>query len=255
MKNKTEKTLLPTIYTQSARRHFIISCFFFSKDIGAKKKKYIYRIHASTTVFEENSGPTLWFASPLWDLFHQVCVFNAYYFTGWGDRRGQLVCQCCDTTLTCGGLWALRVRDWPVRWKAEVCESTCAGKRLSMLRCVLQEVKGSAVAKRGYFHSFLAISLTFSFLWCAWPQVSCSLRQKYRCVLAQFSYHVPTAALRVYVNSLELWRLKCLSDMADLCVLVVHLSLSLWQHPVFATSTHPPPICAQLKNYQMALFF
>lgn len=102
-----------------------------------------------------------------------VCVFffNAYYFTGWGDRRGQLVCQCCDTTLTCGGLWALRVRDWPVRWKAEVCESTRAGKRLSLLRCVLQEVKGSAVAKWGYFHSFLAISLTFSF--CGAPGRRC----------------------------------------------------------------------------------
>lgn len=75
-----------------------------------------------------------------------------------------------------------------------------------MLRCVLQEVKGSAVAKLGYFHSFSAVSPTFSSCYAH----ACSLRQKYRRVLAHFSYDVTTAALRVYVNSLELWRIKCL---------------------------------------------
>lgn len=42
--------------------------------------------------------------------------------------------------------------------------SVCRKTSLLMLRCVLQEVKGSAVSKRGYFHScfFFAVSPTFS---------------------------------------------------------------------------------------------
>lgn len=63
-KQNRKNSVTYNIYTKCKEAlHNIM--LFFPKIVVQRKKIYIYHIHASTTVFEENSGPTLWFASPL----------------------------------------------------------------------------------------------------------------------------------------------------------------------------------------------
>lgn len=52
---------------------------------------------------------------------------------GRGDGRGLLVCQCCDTAVTLGGLRDLRACEWSIRWKVKVCVCVCSKTLLKRL--------------------------------------------------------------------------------------------------------------------------